>query len=462
MGFLYDYFGDRKYLNLAEEQTKGQVRPKTVDSTSSTKMTTKDKIKDLLENDWFTFATKNLCTTMFSKVDTEIISDDKEKYEKFFNQMRFYGNNTSERRLKAYIKGDMIAYGSGFVEYIFDEEGKELVDLKIVDAGKMSVAKDRKGQLILDKFGNSIGYVLSLGPNADLRSKGDPIPEDYAESIHLQYGDIFLLPYRIAEFKLYTRPNGIESIGLIEPSIQQTNRRRDMETAQVNAIWIRGTAPIFASVGDPTHEPNTQMLTDALDSLVEMKHSNVSAFPYYMEPKTLDTSVDDMASKINETLLSSAASSAGIPLPFITGQGEATNRATLKTQREMFEDNIQDKIKNFDEDWKLLILDKLVQYNGFAPAEVKSSNIRLEGKDEFAKRLKLYYDMSAMTPKEIRMNIKNSDDLELDDEDFEENMKKREELQNKMNEKGSSNSEEDLDEEEEEEKEEKRDEKEEK
>ncbi|MFW5902828.1 MAG: hypothetical protein ACOCTT_03000, partial [archaeon] len=349
---------------------------------------------------------------------------------------------------------------SGFIEYIFDEDGTELVDLKRIDASKINVAKDKKGHLILDRYGNSIGYILSLGPNADLRSKGDPIPEDYEESVNLQHGDIFLLPYRIGEIKLYTRPNGIESIGLIEPSIKQTNRRRDMETAQVNAIWIRGTAPIFASVGDPTHEPNTQMITDALDSLVEMKSSNVSAFPYYMEPKTLDTNVDDMATKISESLLSASASSAGIPLPFITGQGEATNRATLKTQREMFEDNIQDKIKNFDEDWKLLVLDKIAQYNGFAPAEVKSSNIRLEGKDEFAKRLKLYFDMSALTPREIRMNIKNSDDLELDDEDFEKNMKEKEEMKKKDEE--SSEESEDMDKDTEEEKEKKRDEEEEK
>ncbi|MFW6002335.1 MAG: hypothetical protein ACOCQD_03260 [archaeon] len=460
MGFLYNYFGNRSYLNLAEENDKGNVRPKTVDSTSTSDKSTKETIKDLIENDWFTFATKNLCTTMFSKVDTEIISPDKEKYEKFFKQMRFYGNNTSERRLKSDIKGDMIAYGSGFIEYIFDEEGTELVDLKRIDASKINVAKDKKGHLILDRYGNSIGYILSLGPNADLRSKGDPIPEGYDESVNLQHGDIFLLPYRIGEIKLYTRPNGIESIGLIEPSIKQTNRRKDLETAQVNAIWIRGTAPIFASVGDPTHEPNTQMITDALDSLVEMKSSNVSAFPYYMEPKTLDTNVDDMATKISESLLSASASSAGIPLPFITGQGEATNRATLKTQREMFEDNIQDKIKNFDEDWKLLVLDKISQYNGLAPAEVKSSNIRLEGKDEFAKRLKLYFDMSALTPREIRMNIKNSDDLELDDEDFEKNMKEKEEMKKKDEE--SSEESEDMDKDTEEEKEKKRDEEEEK
>lgn len=452
MGFLGEYFGEPRYLNLADTTQREKVRPKTVDSNSTSEKYKKDTIKDLLEKDWFTFATKNICTTMFSKAEVQIISQDIEVWEKFFTNMRLYGNNTSLRRLQADIKGDMIAYGSGFVEYIFDESGQEILDLKRIDASKINVAKDKKGHLILDAFGNSIGYVLSLGPNADLRSKGDPVPGDYDEVINLQTGDIFLLPFRIAEFKLYTRPNGIESIGLIEPSIVQTQRRRDMETAQVNAIWIRGTAPIFASVGDPTHEPTAQMINDGLDSLIEMKNSNVTAFPYYMEPKTLDPKIDDMATSINDALLSASASSAGIPLPFVTGQGEATNRSTLKTQREMFEDNIQDKIKNFDEDWNLLIMDKISEINGYAQGRLKSGKIRLEGKDEFAKRLKLYFDMDVLTPKEIRENIRNSDDLILDDKEYEKITEEKKKMQKEINNSSEEDSEDDSDEEEDEEK----------
>ena len=411
MSFLAEYFGGRNYLNLSEDQDKKSMRPKSADSNSTTDKNKKDVIRSLLESDWFTFATKNICTTMFSKCKLEIISEDKKQWEDFFDSMRLYGDNTSLRRLQEDIKGDMIPYGSGYLEFVFDTLSPEVLDLKRIDASKINNAKDRKGHLILDYNGNSIGYVLSLGPNADLRSKGDPIPGEYADAVNLQNGDIFLDPIRIAEFKLYSRPNGIESIGLVEPSIKQTQRRMDLETAQVNAIWIRGTAPLFTLVGDPTHEPNPQMMEDALESLMEMKHSNASAFPYYMEPKALDAKVDDIATTISNSLLSASASSAGIPLPFVTGQGEATNRSTLKTQREMFEDNIQDKIRNFDEDWNLLVMDKIAKLNGYTPGKIKSSNIRLESRDEFAKRLKIYYDMEAFSPKEIRENIKNNDDL---------------------------------------------------
>lgn len=437
MSFLAEYFSKGRYLNLAEEQNRQVSRPKSVDSNSSTDKNKKETIKELLETDWFTFATKNICTTMFSKGKLELVSENKEQWEKFFSDMRLYGDNVSIRRLREDIKGDMVSYGSGYLEFVFDALSPVVLDLKRIDASKLNNAKDREGKLLLDDKGKSIGYVLSLGPNADLRSKGDPVPEGYNNLIRINTGDIFLDPFRIAEFKLYSRPNGIESIGLIEPSIIQTKRRMDLETAQVNAIWIRGTAPLFALVGDPTHEPNPQMMADALDSLMDMKHSNASAFPYYMKPEALNTKVDDMVGNIYNNLLAASASTAGIPLPFVTGQGEATNRATLGTQREMFEDNIQDKIKNFDEDWNLLVMDKIAQINGYAQGKILTGNIRLESRDEFAKRIKTYYDMNAFSPKEIRMNIKNNDDLFFDDEEYEKYIKEQEKEKKEIEDKNS-------------------------
>ena len=427
MNFLSNYFNDGKYLNLAETETKKRGRrPQSAISESVTHKNMKDVIKTLSESDWFTFAMINLSTTMFSKARFTMVSKDEETWKKFFDNMRLYGDNTSLRRLREETKRDMITYGSCYLEFVPDEAGTEILDLKRIDASRMRNAKDKKNQLILDEKGNSIGYVLRLGANADLRSKGDQIPEQYDGSIDMQHGDIFLSPKRVAEIRLYTRPNGIEAIGLIESSIQQTRRRMDLETAQVNAIWIRGTAPLFATVGDPNHEPNPQMMEDALDSLTDLKHSKVSAFPHYIEPKTLDAKIDNMATVISNGLLSASASSAGIPLPFVTGQGEATNRATLKTQREVFEDNMQDKINNYDEDWNLLVMNRIAEVNSYVPGKIISSKIRLETKEEFANRLKTYFEMGAFSPKEIRMNIKSNDDLMFDDADYALHLRKQE------------------------------------
>ena len=444
MAIFADYFGEPQYLTLAEREARIAQRPKSVDNNSMARAVDKVKIKNLYEGDWFTFASVNVVSNLFSKPKFSVVSDTEAGiniWNDFFAEMRNYGNNTSLKRLRAEIKKDAVAYGAGYLEFIPSEDGSEILDLKRVDSSKLNKAKDNAGNLILDALGNSIGYVISLGANADLRSKGDTVPNPYQESIKLSTGDIFILPSRIAEFPLYRLGNGIESIGLVEPAIQQTERRRKVEDAQVNAIWIRGTAPLFALVGDPTHEPNPQMLSDAADSLEEMKYSSVAAFPYFQEPKALDAKIDDISTKIMDYLMAAEAGAANVPVPFVTGAGEATNRSTLKSQREMLEVNIQEKIDNFDEDWNLLVMERISKFNKFPEATIVSEELRLESKDETAKRLKLYADIGdklgtpVMSASEFRIAIKSNENIEMDDLEYDKFVKEKEEKAEKMMEK---------------------------
>ncbi len=434
MGIFANYFGEKTYLNLSSDSTKQIIRPKTVVSSSGKNKKIKHVIETLYESDWFTFASVNVVSNLFSKPKFNLISgtqDGEKIWDAFFAGMRSYGNNTSLKRLRADIKRDAVKYGAGYLEFIPSEDGEAILDLKRVDASKINKAKDNRGNLILDALGNSIGYVMSLGSNADLRSKGDQIPIPYNESISMANGDIFVLPSRIVEFPLYRLGNGIDTIGMIEPAIQQADRRRSIEEAQVNAIWIRGTAPLFALVGDSTHEPNPQMLSDAADSLEEMKNSSVAAFPYFQEPKTLDAKIDGISTKIMDYLMAAEAGAANVPVPFVTGAGEATNRSTLKSQREMLEVNMQEKIDNFDEDWNILVMDRISEFNGFPSAQLISAELRLESKDETAKRLKVYADIGnsigtpIMSPIEFRNAIRMNESIEMNDTEYKKYVEER-------------------------------------
>jgi len=437
MGMFAEYFGERQYLTLSEgkKETRKPSRPKSVDNNSKSRKNIKETISELYSSDWFTFASVNVVSNLYSKPKFNIVCESEggeEVWKDFFEGMRKYGNNTSLKRLRADIKKDGVRYGAGYLEFIPSEDGEKILDLKRVDAAKLNRAKTATGKLILDDNGNSIGYVMSLGSNSDLRSKGDIIPERYRDIIHMINGDIFIAPSRIVEFPLYKDGNGIDVIGMVEPSIQQTNRRRNIEEAQVNAIWIRGTAPLFAVVGDPSHEPNPQMLSDAADSLEEMKNSSVAAFPYYQEPKTLDAKIDDISTKIMDYLMAAEAGASNVPVPFVTGAGEATNRSTLKSQREMLEVNMQEKIDNFDEDWNLLVMKRIAEFNDFPYAELVSEELRLESKDETAKRLKIYADIgkSIGTPilsaMEFRNAVKMNENIEMDETEYKEYISKKE------------------------------------
>lgn len=417
MGFLGAYFGNR-YLNLADtEETRLRVsRPMSVDNKSQLHRATKDVMRNLYHTDWFTFSQVNVTTSLLSRPKIDIISENKESWVKFFDNMRLYGSNTSLKRLREEVKRDSVSYGAGYIEYVWDVEGKEILDLKRVDASKIEHAKDnRKNFLILDEKGDSIGYVLHLGPNADLRSKGDPVPAKYDGIIDMQIGDIFIKPERIAEFPLYKLGNDTESLGIIEPAILQTERRKNLETSQVNSLWTNGSGIPYIKVGNDTHEPNPQMMEDALDMAANIRTSEAVAIPHYNEFGTIDAKLDSLSVEIMNGLLAASAGAGNIPLPFITGSGDATNRATLKTQREMFELKIQEKIDSFDEDWNNQVMRKLEKVNKYSKGVIASEEIRLESKDETAKRFKTYYDMRALAPEEVREYVLATETIQRDD-----------------------------------------------
>jgi len=452
MGLFSNYLDKSQFLNLAtsieEEMNKKKDynRPKTVDTRSYSNRFSKDTIKELSQNDWFTFATINTCSNTFARPKFKIIAGAQKtinEWDTFFNNMTMYGTNTSVRRLRAEIKRDAVTYGTGYLEYVWDTTGRIILDLKRVDSSIFEHAKDRKGKLILNSLGLSIGYVLHLGSDKDPQSKGDVIPFEYQDRVHMNNGDIFINPERIAEFPLIKQGNDTEAIGLIEPAILQAQRRMKLETAQVNALWIRGTAPIFTYVGDPTHEPTPQMMEDAVDAITELKTSQAMAFPYYNKVDSVKIEMDSSMKDVMNSLMFGQAGASSAPLPFVTSQGEATNRSTLATQKEMFEANIQSFIDNFDEDWNNQVMKKVSLVNGLKEAKMISERLGLGDKLEFSQRIMSYIDRGLLSVKEAREALFRHEDIERDDVSFEKEKKEKEEKEEKIEEQSLRTSQED-------------------
>jgi hypothetical protein len=437
MGLFSDYLNGTQYINLATslekemQQRKNISRPKTVDSQSYLNRYTRDTIRELYLKDWFTFSTVNFCTNTYSRPPFKIIVTNQKglnEWNTFFESMTQYGTNTSVRRLRSELKRDSVAYGCGYLEYVYNTENTRILDLKRVDSSTIEHAKDRKGKLILNRLGLSIGYVLHLGTDKDPESKGDVIPFEYQDMIQMNNGDIFIKPDRIAEFPLIKLGNDTEAIGLVEPAILQAQRRIKLETAQVNALWIRGTSPLFTYVGDPTHEPTPQMMEDAVDAITELRSSAAMAFPYYNKVDAIDIKMDSSMENVMNSLMFGQAGASSTPLPFVTSQGEATNRATLATQKEMFESNIQSFIDNFDEDWNTQVMTKVAEVNGLKPAKIVSERINLGDKLEFSQRITAYLDKLLISTKEARDALFRYEDIQRDDVSYETEKKEKEKI----------------------------------
>lgn len=442
---LWTNYSDRYQLNLEAEPTGVKVfkkreediwgEQKTQDSKDmEIERVDKPRLLFYYLKDPLTFNSVNYCTTITMQPGFEIVGDEDKEYSSFFAKMRTVGDNTSLRRLILGLTADRLAYGAAFVEYILDSETQSrIVDLRRVNPTKIDYARDRKENLIVDKHGKPVGFVMSFGMGYDTSGKGDKVPQEAInQGIYMKSGDIFIRPERIAIFPLYKLPNNYDYVGIIEPAADSIRWRRKIQKAQVNAINIKATSPYVMTVGDPQHEPTTQMMDDADKILMNIDESKAISLPYTMKLGTVESKSLDIIEETIQALMFDQASASGIPLPLLTGAGEATNRATLGTQREMYESNLQAHIENFTEDWNMQVMISLKEVNGYKKnAVLKWGEVRMESRDEKNKRLMEDIEHRVFTPKEVRKHLYQKEKIELDEEDYKKTFETEKPAENK-------------------------------
>jgi len=89
------------------------------------------------------------------------------------------------------------------------------------------------------------------------------------------------------------------------------------------------------------------MVANVLEKLKTLDYSKYMAIPNYVELSSLDVQSIDTYGDFLKYLTAMQSASLGVPVPFVTGLGEETNRATLGTQLQVFElslNSIADRI----------------------------------------------------------------------------------------------------------------------
>jgi len=264
------------------------------------------------------------------------------------------------------IRYDCI-YGNVWVELIRNVAGNMIVDLDFIDPKKMDYAKDGHQNIVLDEYGNAIGYVetLPMGINTDGLKKIIP-----PENVSVGTNGIYISVDRVAHFKFYTVGDGFYGIGLIEPAYKSIIRGMNMEQALANWTYNSGFPPRVVYVGDERNPPNNAKIDSALKAVKELNYKQNLSIPYYNKVELLEAK---SAGKIRENLdyfKEAEVTSLGIPRPFVTGGGEETNRATLSNQDSMFRLTLRDIMQQFAASMRKLIFKPIIMME-FPDAEEK-------------------------------------------------------------------------------------------
>lgn len=340
----------------------------------------------------------------------EVVSSDPAVQEYFTKFLATLGNSGSDitwEELLAQIFKYQCIYGMGFVENIFNKKGNRIVDWDLVDPKKIDYAyKPGRTSLALDKYGKPLGYTETLP--MDITVKENHLPSELASVIQMPPNSIFLSPKSIAHIKLFSVGDGFYPIGLVEPIYKDSLRKMNIEEALANSIWRHGFPTTIASVGDTSHEPTPQQITNILNKLKDINYKKEFAVPYYYKIQLLES---QKAEKLAEYLLyfkEQEVAGMGIPKPFATGGGEATNRATLGNQLGMFQLTLKQIIDQTSESIKKQMFRPLCLLEGFkAVPEIKWQEVGAEELDKKAKRLLAYVQAGLLKPEEIKDYIKS-------------------------------------------------------
>ena len=424
-----DYEDEITVKSLAADKSD-QVNigsPLTVPSTDDTTRENEKEVEFLKEleltyrNEPQVFRSINLNTQMIMGAGYEMFCDNDPtgKVLKFFkafmeNIGRVGEQSTEEEILEAIFKNQM-KFGKFMLEEVFNKTETRIVDLALTDPVSMDFARNESGSIVLDNQGRVVGFTQNLGFNTETENKGDPVPEN----VYLKNKQIFLKPKRIANFWLYG--DKLNPIGLIEPGYKSIIRKQNIQEAQTNSIYARGTFPIIDYVGSPERFPTPKMIANATNKLKMMQHNRYFAFPYWHNVKPLEIKQSDIVEKTVKDMREEAAASLGMPLAFSMGTGEATNRSTLNTQQKTLEFSLNDVVKKTLALFKKQVFRRISFLMNFRDKNKKLivphyvwGDIGAEDKDAKASRLTNYLKNGGITPEYVMPYVIKSEKLTLD------------------------------------------------
>jgi len=291
-----------------------------------------------------------------------------------------------------------ILYGWDWNEIIWNTRGNIIMDWQKIDTDTMDYAKDSEGKVVLDVYGNPVGFVQCLEYSAYIPTylKKYPTPK----GVSLSPNQLFFPTYKIGLIKLYSAGDKFYPIGLVEPTYKSSLRKLNMEEAMANSVYRVGFPVKVGKVGDEKHPPTPAAANKLLKILEAMDYKSSVVTEYFNEIQLLEPKgIEDIREDLNY-FTEQQVTGMGIPMPFATGLGTNTDRSTLEVQSYLYVLTLKDIIKTVTEEIRRKLFKPLLKSNpAFVDAQGKLKvevptivwdDIGLTVEDDFARRLKDY------------------------------------------------------------------------
>jgi len=371
-----------------------------------------EELEQTYVSDPIAFNSVNKATQMIMSAGWELKDDKDNIYTDLFSKIGRIGDDlTIDEIYDACFRYGFV-YGKAFVELVYNQDDTKIVDLALMDPKRTDYARNSEKKIVRDKYGKPVGYVQKVPQGYDVRGKSDLVPLGYETKVDLSADVIFLLPKRVFNFKLYTIGDRDNPIGILEPAYRSIVRKQNIEEAQANSIYSRGTYPVIAYVGDAEHESTAQDIQATLDNLTKLKHDRYLAFQHWIKVEPLEVKQSDVVESTINSLIMNQIAASGIPKPFATGGGEETNRATLNNLQQLLEYTLIDVVNRFVSSFTKYVLNRIAETNKikFVP-KLKWGDIKAEDPNEKIKRLTTSVQAGILLPDEVHDYVLNMEGI---------------------------------------------------
>ena len=324
-------------LSLIQRKSGEKIDSKTATVAKKEERVKKTELEDAYRVDSFIFNAVNVAEQLIMSAGYELQTKKtgtRKWFEEFLANLSRVGADSTWNEIVTRIYQDCYIYGGSYDELVWNEADTKIVDVKILDPKEMDFARDGNQNIALDENGKPLGFIQTVPYEIDPMSEnmGDPKPE----AVSLNEGNqIFIEARRICYIPLYTYGSGFEGMGNVEPAYKATIWKLNLLKAGAESSSRRGFSPIIARVGTENVHPTPQMVANVLEKLKSLDYSKYMAIPNYVELVSLDVKTIETYEGFLKYLTAMQSAALGIPVPFVTGLGEETNRSTLGTQLEV-------------------------------------------------------------------------------------------------------------------------------
>lgn len=408
MQLLSEAFGlDNRFTQeLVVPKKDDKQKPLTIRSTPSAKRISKVELEEAYKKSVTAFSIVNTTVRTIFSGKPQLVCENKNVlkfFHKFLEKVGRVGNQTHWEEIHERIYRDQCIYGPAWVELIPNTRGNSIVDLLTLDPKEMDYAKTSANKIALDRYGNPIGYVQTL-PNEQFIHL--PKQEGVPNVIKLKGNQLFVPKERIAQFGLYHFGDGFYPIGLLEPAYSALVAKLNIQYDFAKKAKTTLFPTRVAYAGDINHEPSPENIKNLLKILKEADNNSEMSIAYYNVIKMLEPSHPEYLLNYLKFFQDLSIVSGGVPKPFVTGQAEKANKATINKLNEMYEITIRDHIARTSRGIEIKIFRRVAEMEGFETYPRFLWNILgAEEKNGKINRLLNLYDKEIIDKKQLQEMI---------------------------------------------------------